>query len=102
VCEPVSSGLGGQTMAIVHTVEPRRTVALDGSSRAPNRATPGLLKKSERRSGHTASTVPSTPATLEYLRDRFGTMPLARVAEGAPRPSSSWSPTATRRPSGRF
>jgi gamma-glutamyltranspeptidase/glutathione hydrolase len=83
VCEPVSSGLGGQTMAIVHTVEPRRTVALDGSSRAPNRATPGLLKKSERRSGHTASTVPSTPATLEYLRDRFGTMPLARVAEPA-------------------
>jgi gamma-glutamyltranspeptidase/glutathione hydrolase len=88
VCEPAASGLGGQTMALVHTVEPRRTVALDGSSRAPNRATPGFLEKSERRRGHTASTVPSTPATLEYLRQRFGTMPLARVAEPAIRLAS--------------
>ena len=42
VCEPASSGLGGQTMMLIHTAEPRQTVALDGSSRAPNRAAPGL------------------------------------------------------------
>ena len=44
VCEPAASGLGGQTMMLIHTAEPRRTFALDGSSRAPNRATPELFR----------------------------------------------------------
>lgn len=83
VCEPAASGLGGQTMALIHTAEPRRTFALDGSSRAPNRATPGLLKSSERRRGHTASTVPSTPAVLDYLARRYGSLPFDRLAEPA-------------------
>ena len=42
VCEPAASGLGGQTMMLVHLAEPRRTFAIDGSSRAPNAAMPGL------------------------------------------------------------
>jgi gamma-glutamyltranspeptidase/glutathione hydrolase len=83
VCEPASSGLGGQTMMLVHEAETRKTIALDGSSRAPNRATPGLLSSSERRCGHSATTVPSTPAALEYARQRFGTKDLARLAEPA-------------------
>lgn len=85
VCEPAASGLGGQTMALVHVADPRRTVAIDGSSRAPNRATPGLLDGSQRRRGHTATTVPSTPAALEYIRRRFGTLPMVRIAEPAVR-----------------
>ena len=36
VCEPMASGLGGQTMMLIHQSDSRRTVALDGSSRAPN------------------------------------------------------------------
>lgn len=88
VCEPAASGLGGQSMALIHLAEDRRTMALDGSSRAPNRATPGLLSSRQRRWGHAATTVPSTPAFLEYARRYYGTMPLARLAEPAIRLAS--------------
>lgn len=79
VCEPAASGLGGQTMMTVHDAGSNRTFFLDGSSRAPNRATPGVLGPAQRRRGHTASTVPSTPATLEYARAQYGTMDLDRL-----------------------
>ena len=36
VCEPQASGLGGQSLALVHAGG--RTVAVDGSSRAPSLA----------------------------------------------------------------
>jgi gamma-glutamyltranspeptidase/glutathione hydrolase len=81
VCEPAASGLGGQTMALVRSTGKRGIVALDGSSRAPHRAVPGLLKQRERLRGHAATTVPSTPAVLADLLERYGTMPLARVLE---------------------
>jgi len=79
VCEPAASGLGGQTMLLVHLAEERRTVALDGSSRAPHRATPGLLAPQERRRGYRSATVPSTPATLAYTLERYGKLDLATV-----------------------
>lgn len=81
VCEPAASGIGGQTMMMLHLAEPRNTVALDGSSRAPNRATPGALDSKQRLRGHTATTVPSTPAALGYALQTYGTLPLARVLE---------------------
>lgn len=83
VCEPAASGLGGQTMMMVYDAEQNRTIFLDGSSRAPNRATPGALEAVQRRRGHTATTVPSTPATLEYARAQYGTLPMARLIEPA-------------------
>jgi gamma-glutamyltranspeptidase/glutathione hydrolase len=79
VCEPAASGLGGQTMMLVHDAASRKTVALDGSSRAPHRATPGLLGKAERLRGHRATTVPSTPATLDYALRTWGSLDLASV-----------------------
>jgi gamma-glutamyltranspeptidase/glutathione hydrolase len=81
VCEPAASGLGGQTMMLIRASEQTRTLALDGSSRAPNRATPGLLSREERRQGHSATTVPSTPAVLEYGRQRYGSLEMARLLE---------------------
>jgi gamma-glutamyltranspeptidase/glutathione hydrolase len=83
VCEPAASGLGGQTMMLVHLAEPRKTFALDGSSRAPNRATPDSLTKSDRRRGYRATTVPSTPATLQYALRTYGKLTLERVLEPA-------------------
>jgi gamma-glutamyltranspeptidase/glutathione hydrolase len=84
VCEPNASGLGGQTMMLIHRAEPARTLVLDGSSRAPNRATIDLLfDKSELTRGYRATTVPSTPAVLDYARRRYGTMKLARLLEPA-------------------
>jgi gamma-glutamyltranspeptidase/glutathione hydrolase len=83
VCEPAASGLGGQTMMLVYDAGLGRTVALDGSSRAPHRATPGSLKPSERRRGHGASTVPRTPAVLDYALKRYGRLDLKTVLQPA-------------------
>ena len=83
VCEPAASGLGGQTMLVIHHAESGATVALDGSSRAPNRATIEALSKLERRVGYRATTVPSTPAVLRYVLERYGTLKRARVLEPA-------------------
>lgn len=83
VCEPAASGLGGQTMMLFYNAQTRRTIALDGSSRAPNRATPGSLTGGERRSGYRATTVPSSPAVLRYALERYGTMKVAQVLRPA-------------------
>ena len=83
VCEPAASGLGGQTMMMIHLARTRRTVALDGSSRAPYRAAPGSLDSGEIRRGYRATTVPSTPATLEWAREHFGSMSMAKLAQPA-------------------
>ncbi len=80
VCEPQASGLGGQTMMLIYLSEEDRLIALDGSSRAPNRALrEDFGKQSLRLHGHQASTVPSTPATLGYVLKHYGTMSLADV-----------------------
>jgi gamma-glutamyltranspeptidase/glutathione hydrolase len=79
VCEPAASGLGGQTMMVVHHAESGRTIAVDGSSRAPNRATPGRLDAAQRRRGHASTTVPATPAALDHARSRWGRLPLSRI-----------------------
>lgn len=79
VCEPAASGLGGQTMALIHLAETGKTLALDGSSRAPNRATPGSLDSVERLQGHRATTVPSTPAVLSYLLETYGRLKLPQI-----------------------
>ena len=85
VCEPAASGLGGQTMVLVHDAVAGRTFALDGSSRAPNRATQDALvnPRAERRRGYRSTTVPSTPAVLDYLRETQGTLPLADLLQPA-------------------
>ena len=84
VCEPQASGLGGQTMMLLHMAESNTTLALDGSSRAPSRAViDDFTNKSTRLVGYTASTVPSTPATLAYALERYGTLPLAQVLDPA-------------------
>ncbi|MEK6236158.1 MAG: gamma-glutamyltransferase, partial [Planctomycetales bacterium] len=82
VCEPAASGIGGQTMMLIHTTDPRRTFALDGSSRAPNRATPELFQDRQARlRGHRATTVPSTLAVLAFALREHGTMTLDQVMQ---------------------
>jgi gamma-glutamyltranspeptidase/glutathione hydrolase len=76
VCEPAASGLGGQTMMLIHLARSRRTLALDGSSRAPNRTSAQDLPEGHRRYGYKATTVPSTPAVLAYALRSYGTVPL--------------------------
>lgn len=82
VCEPQASGLGGQTMMLIHLADEGKTISLDGSSRAPSRAVKEFFtKKTFRLYGHAATTVPSTPATLAYALKHYGTMTLAQVLE---------------------
>jgi gamma-glutamyltranspeptidase/glutathione hydrolase len=85
VCEPAASGLGGQTMMLIHLGRSRRSFALDGSSRAPNRTSLKELTRDQRRRGYKASTVPSTPAVLGYALESYGTMPLDKVINPAVR-----------------
>lgn len=79
VCEPAASGLGGQTMMLLHVAATGRTLAVDGSSRAPNRASAEELAPAERLRGHRATTVPSTPAVLRYVLERYGKLKLRQV-----------------------
>ena len=82
VCEPQASGLGGQSMALLHYQG--HTVAIDGSSRVPSLAhLDSIDGKEERFNGHRASTVPSTPAVLGYLQFRYGSLDWATVLEPA-------------------
>jgi gamma-glutamyltranspeptidase/glutathione hydrolase len=83
VCEPSASGLGGQTMALFYYAETSKTIAFDGSSKAPHRVPPGELRKKELLRGHKATTVPSTPAVLAYLLKTYGTMSLSEVIRPA-------------------
>ena len=79
VVEPAASGLGGQTMMLLHLEESGRKFALDGATRAPNRTPPGKLERGEQLRGHRATTVPSTPAVLAHALKHYGTKDLAEV-----------------------
>lgn len=79
VCEPAASGLGGQTMMLVHDAGSHKTVTLDGSSRAPSRAFSESIGGDDILYGHKASTIPSTPAALSYALKRYGTLKLPDV-----------------------
>jgi gamma-glutamyltranspeptidase/glutathione hydrolase len=79
VCEPSASGLGGQTVLTVYQAAEDRVFVLDGTSRPPARAYLLRPNPEERFNGHRASTVPTTPAVLEYVRRRLGSRPLAEL-----------------------
>ena len=85
VCEPAASGLGGQTMMLVHDRASGTTVAVDGSSRAPHRAVIDSFAdlRADRRRGHLATTVPSSPATYAHVLERYGRLSWATVLEPA-------------------
>ena len=78
VCEPSGSGLGGQTVMLIHRAgdEP---VVLEGHSRAPAGASRRAVSRPAQRTGYRAATVPTTPATLEAARAKYGSLPTATV-----------------------
>ncbi len=84
VCEPQASGIGGQSLAIMHING--KTIAIDGSSRAPSLAHSSLFKKSRYRLiGYKATTVPSTPAFLGYLNEHYGRLDWSTILKPATR-----------------
>lgn len=81
VCEPQSSGLGGQGMAIVHING--KTIALDGSSRIPSLTHISNIQGHEQSLGYKAATVPSIPALIGYLHLQYGRLNWAEILEPA-------------------
>ena len=82
VCEPAASGLGGQSFAMLHIRG--KTVAVDGSSRAPSLAyRHAFTHDDELGLGHRATTVPTTVAVLGYLSRRYGRLPWADLLQPA-------------------
>ena len=84
VCEPQGSGLGGQTMALLHI--DGRAVAVDGSSHAPALAHQSrLTSRRSRELGHTATTIPTTLAVLGHLNRSYGRLRWSTLVEPAVR-----------------
>lgn len=81
VCEPQASGLGGQTMALMHING--RTTAIDGSSRVPSLAHHSLMHEGDAKVGYRATTVPSTVATFGWLQQTYGRLDWRTVLEPA-------------------
>lgn len=82
VCEPQASGLGGQSMGIIHFEG--KTICIDGSTRAPSLATPSRFKNIiERSLGYRATTVPSTVAVMGILNEKYGNLEWAKILKPA-------------------
>ena len=82
VCEPQGSGIGGQSVAILHI--DGRTLAIDGSSRAPALAhSSAFLNDSERNLGYRAITIPTTLAVLGYLNEKYGKLSWRNIVQPA-------------------
>jgi gamma-glutamyltranspeptidase/glutathione hydrolase len=81
VCEPQSSGIGGQTMMLISLEG--MVLAIDGSSRAPSLAHVSGIYKGDRSYGYRATTVPSTPATLWYVNNHYGKLSWKKIIEPA-------------------
>ncbi len=73
VCEPAESGLGGQTTMLIRLAD-GRCMVVDGHSRAPAGLSRKCVKRAQQDYGLTATTIPSTPATLEFAQRRFGAL----------------------------
>lgn len=78
VCEPQSSGIGGQSMGILYIKG--KSIALDGSSRAPSLAhSSKFVRKRRRKLGYKATTVPSTLSFIGYLHERYGRLEWQKI-----------------------
>lgn len=99
VVEPAMNGLGGTAYAVVFDPQSRRITALDGSARCPRRAREDMFEPLEgvggglygfpptrgdrAETGPLSVLVPTAPATLVALHQRFGRLPFAAVVEPA-------------------
>lgn len=81
VTEPQASGIGGQSMALVYLAKDKRVFALDGSSRAPFGIQPYMIPDTPVKIGIRSTTVPSTPATLGYMQQKYGKLNIADILE---------------------
>lgn len=96
VVEPFMSGVGGVTAMVIHIASTRQTIVIDGSSRAPARASADMFELAPSGSaagmygwrgtvgdaqnmGYRAPIVPGQPACLLYALERYGSGRLSRA-----------------------
>jgi gamma-glutamyltranspeptidase/glutathione hydrolase len=81
VTDSDASGIGGMTYIVLHLAD-GRTVAIDGTSHAPigiNVEDYRRFKETGRNFGYPLIAVPTTLATLEHARRRYGTLDMATL-----------------------
>nr|MBC8502868.1 gamma-glutamyltransferase [Nitrosopumilus sp.] len=82
VCEPQASGIGGQSMGIIHING--KTICIDGSTRSPSLAIPRKFQNiSDRSLGYMATTVPSTVAVMGVLNEKYGNLEWGEILKPA-------------------
>ena len=85
VADTDGSGLGGMTYIVIHLADGRDLV-IDGSPPAPAGVAPEelfLLQEEDLLFGHKTVAVPTTLATLELARSRYGSLPMADLIRPA-------------------
>jgi gamma-glutamyltranspeptidase/glutathione hydrolase len=82
VCEPSGSGLGGQTTLLIYS-RTGQAVVIDGHSYAPKAVSKKCLTRAQQKKGYGATTIPSTPATLDFAQQRYGLLSREQVMEPA-------------------
>jgi gamma-glutamyltranspeptidase/glutathione hydrolase len=85
VADSDASGIGGMTYLVIHLAD-GRTFAVDGSSRTPLTIDIERYRKFKQRGrnfGYELIAVPTTLATLEYARKRYGTLDMATLLQPA-------------------
>ncbi|MCR6496832.1 gamma-glutamyltransferase [Thermomonas sp. S9] len=83
VVEPISSGLGGGGMWLLHDGKTGRDVFVDGRETAPAAATPdkfldarGDLDPQRAQNGPWSAGIPGLPALLVHVAEKYGRLPL--------------------------
>lgn len=83
VVEPISSGLGGGGMWLLHDARSGRDVFVDGRETAPAAATPdrfldarGNLDPDRAQNGPWSAGIPGLPALLVHVAEKYGRLPL--------------------------
>jgi len=82
VCEPSGSGLGGQTTLLMYSPT-GKCIVIDGHSYAPEAVSKKSLTRARQKTGYGATTIPSTPATLDFAQRRYGLLSREQVMEPA-------------------
>jgi gamma-glutamyltranspeptidase/glutathione hydrolase len=85
VVEPISSGLGGGGLWLLHDAKSGRDVFVDGRETAPAAATPerfldkdGKLDSNRAQNGPWSAGIPGLPAMLVHVAETYGKLPLAQ------------------------
>ena len=85
VVESPSSGIGGHTYILVHLAG-GRTLAIDGGSRSPQSIDIERFREFKTKDltyGYETIAAPTTLASLEFVRSRYGTLDMAELLQPA-------------------